>query len=216
MTETEFYFQANKFLNALFDDLKVNGILLENHWDIDHICFRSDSDEDYRDLKQSFIKFGDLLIESEVNGRLISTFKLHKPLDFWDWQIQLVELPAPKAGKIVERGFEHIEVVIDLPFDEILRKYPHLPFDDKGLMKIFNRELEISLGKRNIKFHHSSLESVIQIEKNTKVWSALSESKILEKFKDYYPLVAGTFPLGIETSGSDIDILLCSHDLNKV
>lgn len=216
MQEPEFHSQAQIFLTNLFKDLENNGLTLRPNWDIDHICFRSDSQEDYESLKQSFSHFGSLLIESVVGGRLISTFKLNTPLLIDDWKIHLVELPAPKVGKIVDRGFEHIEVVFDLPFEEFEKSHPHLNFDKKGLTKNFNRELEVCLGSRNIKFHHSSLESVIQIEKNKKVWDALNESMVLEIFKHHHPLVAGTFPLGIETSESDIDVLMQSSDLASI
>lgn len=216
MTELEFYQLANKFLSDLFHDMAKNVLVLSSHWDIDHICFRSDSNETYETLKKSFLTFSDLLVESEVNGRIISTFKLNKPLFLSGWRIDLVELPAPKKNKITLQGFEHIEIVCDLPFEELKKKYGHLNIEEKGLLKSFNQELEICFGERNLKFHHCSLESVINIEKNLPVWKALQESKILELFKSNNPLVAGTFPLGLESQDSDLDIVMGSDDLKRI
>lgn len=164
--------------------MQIHGIQLERNWDIDHLCFRADSIDSYEQLKIEFKRYGHLLIESEVNGRPISTFKLHQPIHFKEWTIDLIELPAPKPGKIITRGFEHIEIVCDLPFDELIERYSHLPMDKKGLTKDFNQELELSLGERNIKFHHLSLESVVNLENNLKVWSAIKNLKILNLLKD--------------------------------
>lgn len=216
MQEIDFYLQGQHFLELLFQDMQQGGIELEAHWDIDHVCYRSDSLENYHQLKCGFEAFGRLLIESEVNGRLISTFKLFRPLECQGWRIDLVELPAPKAGKITQAGFEHIEIVCDIPMSEIIQKYSHLPMDQKGLSKDYNQELEICLGERNLKFHHSSLASVINLELKSKVWQAVCESQVLKHFKTCSPLIAGTFPLGVDIATSDVDVLLQSKDLKSL
>lgn len=207
-----FHNLAQAFLKDLFDDLSYHKVLLRTHWDIDHICYRADSLENYESLKNSFSEMGELLIESEVNGRLISTYKLHKPVFYEQWRIDLVELPAPKKGKITQEGLEHIEVVIDQPFSELMAQYAHLPLETKGFEKDYNQELEINFGQRNIKFHHSSLASVINLEKNERVWKVLQKSKVLKVLRVHKPLVAGTFPLGVYTENSDIDVLVEIQD----
>lgn len=156
------------------------------------------------------------MIESEVNGRLISTFKLPSPILFNDWEIDLIEVPAPKAGKITTDGFEHFEIVSDLTFDEIKSRYAQCQFDESGLAKDFNQELEISFNGFALKFHHLSLESVINVEVNPRVFSALKKSDILKILKPFGPLIAGTFPLNINVAGSDIDILISADDLSLV
>lgn len=208
MKEIDFHDQAQIFLADLFKDMAYADVKLESHWDIDHLCYRSDSTDHYKRLKNEFISFASLLIESEVNGRLISTYKLNKAVKFHSWRIDLVELPAPKLGKVTKAGFEHIEIVCDVPFVELIEKYSHLQLDQKGMSKDYNQELEICLGERNLKFHHSSLASVINLEMNTAVYSAIAKSKILHHFKEYNPLIAGTFPLAINVEGSDVDVLL--------
>jgi predicted metalloenzyme YecM len=157
--------QADEFLTALSGRLLEEGILIEDHWVVDHLCYRTSSQGNYLQTKREFARFSSLLIESEVNGRLIATYKLHSPVRFHDWNIDIVEVPAPKAGKPTSEGFEHIEVVCDVSFDELQKKYGHLKLDTGGLQKKINPELEICLGERNIKFHHTSLEEVIHIEK---------------------------------------------------
>ena len=156
---------AQDFLSELFRDLSEKNIEVKKEWQIDHLCYRVDSLARYQQLKMEFADFAELLIESEVNGRLISTFKLYESIKFRDWSIGVVELPAPKISKPTIEGFEHVEVVVDIPFSEIEAKYSHLRLDRGGLLKTLNPELEIVLGLRNIKFHHMTLEQVIDFEK---------------------------------------------------
>lgn len=215
-TKTVFENQALDFLEKLFQTLTSEKIQIEDHWDVDHLCYRVDSIERYRQLKEQFLSFSKLLIESPVNGRPISTFRLNKPIEFQSHKIFLVELPAPKMGKIVKEGFEHIEVVCDVPFYELEKKYARLTLDKGGLKKDFNQELEICLGDRNVKFHQISLESVIRLEENKKIHEVILESEILKTLKPFSPLVAGTFPLGLQTEKSDVDILLQASDLGYI
>lgn len=216
MDSTQFQSSAGKFLELLFLDLSRVGIKLPVHWDIDHLCYRAATEESYQKLKDSFSQFGFLLIESEVNGRMIATYKLNDPIYYLDWRIDLVELPAPKKGKMTAEGFEHIEIVCDIPFAELQEIYSHLEMDTKGLGKDYNQELEICLGERNIKFHHSSLESVINLEKTEKIWKAIQDSKVLSLFKENNALIAGSFPLDIATTLSDVDVLIKEADLVKL
>ena len=216
MTFIEFQDQALIFLNQLFEKINRHKIKIEEHWNIDHLCYRVNTDEDYRHFKNELTQFSNLLIESDVNGRLISTFKLHQPIYFNGWSLDLVELPAPKIGKKTIEGFEHIEIVCDLDFNDIKKLYSNCQFDEGGLKKTFNQELEINIDEVAIKFHHLSLESVIQLEKNTHVFSNIKELKILEDFKKYQPLVAGTFPLGLAVQNSDVDVIMSTEDLDQI
>jgi uncharacterized protein len=198
---------AKNFLNDLLSEMKSLNLNIETYWDIDHLCYRVESQDQYLAMKQFLCEKGKLLVESEVNGRLISTFELDKPIQFGSFQINLIELPAPKVGKFKPEGFEHIEIVCDVPFQQIIKQNSHLKFDVSGLTKLFNKELEIKLNSGSIKFHHLSLKSVVALEKNTKVWAALQKTKLLSSLSDYDPLIAGTFPLCLETPESDLDIL---------
>jgi predicted metalloenzyme YecM len=200
--------QAVKFLNLLFKEMTEKKFYLEPHWDIDHLCYRVETEKRYLEKKDEFAGFGELLIESQVGGRMISTFKLKVPIEFKDYSIGLIELPAPKPGKTVKEGFEHIEVICDLPFHELKARYSSLQSDESGLKKDFNKELEFNFKSGAVKFHHLSLESVIELEKNETVWITIKDSKVLEVFGKFDPLIAGTFPLGIQVADSDVDLLI--------
>lgn len=216
LTESEFQNAAEIFLKNLFSQLLDKNIALDSHWDIDHLCYRVETENDYQKMKMDFSRFSDLLIESPVQGRLISTFQLKRQVVFNQRVIALVELPAPKTGKQVKTGFEHIEVVCSLSFEELRKRYANISTDDRGLLKEFNREFEINLDQASVKFHHMSLASVIRFEQNMRAFQALKKSELLRIFRDCDPLVAGTFPLGLEVSDSDIDLLLFSNDLSDL
>lgn len=204
------------FLETLFADLKDKRIVFPDHWEIDHLCYRSSSLESYEALKKEFSQFGELLIESPVNGRMISTFKLYTPIVFQDWTIDLIELPAPKPGKVTPEGFEHIEVVCDLSFEKLKERFGEFLLDEKGLTKDFNQELELTLGDRNVKFHHLSLESVVTLEKKEKVWNGIKASGVLKEFRQYEPLIVGAFPLNLESARSTIEVLMYASDFSTL
>lgn len=52
-------------------------------------------------------------------------------------------------------------------------------------------------------------------ETQRKVWAAWETLKITEHLHAYAPTLAGTYPLGIEISGSDLDILCEVYDVEK-
>ena len=214
MNYEKFIALSQQFLNQLNSNLSTTQFNLEPHWNIDHICYRTVSNDQYLNLKNDFSSFSTELIESEVNGRLITTFKLFEPIKFNNNIIQLVELPAPKASKIVPEGFEHIEVVCDISFDGLKSKLKNHKLNESGLSKSFNPELAVDLNGSNIKFHHISLESVVTLEANKPVYNSLLDSEILNKFKSYNPQVVGTFPLGITTESSDVDIIMETNNLH--
>ena len=203
-----FHKDASTFLQKLEQILIDNKVVIESHWDIDHLCYRVGSLEKYEALKKEFTSFSTLLIESSVNGRMISTFKLQQPVRYKNWRIDVVELPAPKAGKVTIEGFEHVEVVSDLSFEELRERFSHVKLDEGGLSKKINQELELCFGDINLKFHPLSLESLINIEGNRKIWSAIEKSDVLSVLKEYSPLIAGTFPLNMQIDNSDLDFLI--------
>lgn len=207
-------YQAINFLDLVFRNLEDQKIDIKN-WEIDHLCYRTSSWENYLQKKIDFAELGLCLIESEVNGRPITTYKLHHPIIYKKWIIDLVEVPAPKLNKITKEGFEHIEVVIDESFDTLMQKNPDILFNTKGMNKELNPELEIEFENCALKFHHKSLEHIINIENHERIMKFLSDSKILSNLNRYQPCISGTLPLGIQHSQSDLDILFNANDLQE-
>ncbi len=152
-----------KIVSSLADKhLTINDLF------IDHICYRLSSNARYDELKAHLTKVNELLVESKINGRNISVFKLKAPIKFRHWEIPLLELPAPKSGSHYSEGWEHIEVVTNESLESFMKKHSELDFDLKGFTKPLNREVRLKLGKYSVKFHEQSLEEVIEFEKGMK------------------------------------------------
>lgn len=167
MEQQEFEHAGAKFFESLDKRMLLHRVELEPQWEIDHLCFRTSTNELYQSACKSMSQIGKCLSETSVNGRMISCFKIAKGFKFRGRIIDLIEVPAPKAGKHTLDGFEHIEVVVDCSFLALESTFsPELKtcIRRPGLQKRFNPELEISLGDISVKFHHQSLSHVIECE----------------------------------------------------
>ena len=154
----------SEFLTKIFTHLE-NLQIDVSRYELDHICYRVESLERYHQLKIELMSWGTLLTEAEVNGRPIATFRLHVSLEFRGRQISVLELPAPKSGKIVIEGLEHIEFAVGGDFEKLTSRYPLLPWNKSGAQKKLNPELEIALAPNlAVKFHPLTLSKVIEIE----------------------------------------------------
>ncbi len=134
---------------------------------IDHLCYRTESEDVYNQCKTSFSKLGKTLISSTVGGREITTYKLSKPIVFCGVDVDVIELASPKPNNKYATGFEHLEIVITEKFDSFMNEYSTYEFDTSAMNKEHNPEIRLSLNSGiSIKFHHQSLESVIEYEKS--------------------------------------------------
>lgn len=131
----------------------------------DHICFRTESESEYTELKKKLLKIGNMLVASEVGGREIATFKLFKSIECKDWSVSVIELAAPKVNSFYESGFEHAEFVISQSFKDFMDSYSTYEWDISAIDKAHNPEIRIRLQEGlSVKFHHQSLEKVIELE----------------------------------------------------
>ena len=149
------------FLRRLFATLAADGLDVAG-CELDHLCYRVETPERYAVLKAELAGLGELLSEKEIGGRPIATFELADPIRFGDRRIPCLELPAPKPGSPYPEGYEHAEFVIDRPFDDFMRSFPHLKFDTKGMHKGVNPEIRLIYEGFSVKFHHHSLAYVIR------------------------------------------------------
>lgn len=149
------------FLDKLFAALAQDGVEVSGY-ELDHICYRVDELKRYEELKIALGHLGDLLGENQIGGRPIATFHLYQPLSYQGREIFLVELPAPKSGSYYPEGYEHVEFVIDVSFQDFLDRYPELPFKTKGIAKPVNADIQLQYEGFGVKFHRQSLSDVIR------------------------------------------------------
>ncbi len=57
MNYSDFVEQAIKFLDQLFSNLAQHRISLKDSWDVDHICYRASTEQEYLFLKIGFYLF---------------------------------------------------------------------------------------------------------------------------------------------------------------
>lgn len=158
--------EARLFGNNLLNEISERGVDLSEFY-MDHLCYRVSNHMDYEKYKKNFSNISELLIESEVGGRQIATYKLHNPIVINNRKLELIELPAPKVGSSYNTGFEHGEFVIPMEFSQVIEMYPNVDFDTKAILKEHNPELRMRLRAGvSAKFHHKSLEEVIKFEKS--------------------------------------------------
>lgn len=155
------------FLDTLFDKLYNFGIDTDQY-ELDHVCYRVTTLDEYIVIKSKFKNISRLLIESPVQGRLISIWKLFEPIKYKDREIYLIELPMVKINSLYTSGWEHCEFVID-NFNDFQDKYSNIQFDTTGISKIINPDLRLELDNNpnyriNCKFHLQSIESVISLK----------------------------------------------------
>lgn len=153
------------FLDDLFSKLDDIGLEVDRY-ELDHLCYRVQTVDEYKIKKEELMPFGQLLVESMVNGRLISIFKLNEPIIYKNRKIYLLELPSPKAKHSYKSGLEHVEFVTKLPLQKIVERYPQYSFEVFGIHKKINADITLKLGDYCIRFHNQSLEDVIKEEKH--------------------------------------------------
>ena len=174
----------------------ISNQLLEHHTDVaslsaDHVCYRTQSLEQYAELTKSLNRAPEkckLLIESEIGGRPISTYKLARPIAFGcggiERKIDVIEVPSPKRGSPYKDGLEHVEFVIgdgrnnmsplnDENHREALQNFINanqsISWSTKAMKKDCNPDVSAKLeieryGTVSVKFHLMPLEDVINFE----------------------------------------------------
>ncbi len=155
------------FLDKLTNNIQQTWIDISKLF-IDHICYRTASNEDYEEKKTLLSNWSwELLIESEIWWRLIATYKLFDPIVYKNRLIDVLELPAPKQWVIHPTWREHVEFVIPESLESFYLKHSDkVQFITKWLAKKYNADVEIEFEPWvACKFHTQSLEKVIAKEK---------------------------------------------------
>lgn len=152
------------FLDDILSRVEAEGFDLADFVQMDHMCYRTVTAENYHQKKNELQTVARLLGETMVNGRPISTLRLHEPVIHGRWRVDAIELPAPKPGSEHREGLEHVEFVL---FDDIptfLQKYEGKPFELRAANRGINPEVGYQLGEFSVKFHLLNLPTVVMLE----------------------------------------------------
>ena len=154
----------SSFLDDILGRIVSEGFDMNDFIQVDHMCYRTTSIENYKDKKIELAEVEKLLGETMVNGRPISTFRLNEPVWHDRWRIDAIELPAPKAGTGHTEGLEHIELVLYDDIPTFLQKYAAKPFEMRAADRGINPEIGLQLGELSVKFHLLNLPTVVYLE----------------------------------------------------
>ncbi len=154
----------NAFLKQIVSEIEDAGFDLDDFSQMDHMCYRVSSTEDYAAKKAELATVGKLIGENQVNGRPIATFRLAEPVRYDRWRIDALELPAPKPNTPTKEGLEHVELVLFDDKDDFLKKYADKGFDLKAADRGINPEIGYKLPSYTVKFHLLALPTVVYLE----------------------------------------------------
>ncbi|MGZ6005359.1 MAG: VOC family protein [Candidatus Saccharimonadales bacterium] len=152
------------FIDEVLGQVEQEGFELGDFAQIDHICYRTTSLDNYEQKKLELSDYARLLGETMVNERPISTFRLGEPIRHSSWRIDAIELPAPKVGQQHEEGLEHLEFVLYDDIPTFLKKYEGKQFQMNAADRGINPEIGLKLGKHSVKFHLLNLPTVVYLE----------------------------------------------------
>ena len=154
----------DSFLKDIIQRVEDAGFDMRDFAQVDHMCYRTVSEENYQNKKQELESIASLIGTNIVNGREIAAFRLNEPVYSGDWRVDIIELPAPKPGSDFPEGLEHIELVIYDDIPKFLKKYDGMDFELRAADRGINPEIGLKLGEYQVKFHLLSLGTVVYLE----------------------------------------------------
>jgi predicted metalloenzyme YecM len=153
-----------EFLGRILKEITDEGFDLSDFAQMDHMCYRVASMEQYAAKKGALSEMGTMIGEATVNGRPIAVFRLQEPVIYGKWRIDAIELPAPKSGEDTREGLEHVEFVL---FDDqvtFLKKYSGKAFNLRAADRGVNPEIGFKLPSYSVKFHLLSLPTAVYLQ----------------------------------------------------
>ena len=146
---------------------------------IDHISLRCHQDRIAERWSLSLAQCGDCFSQAIIAGRPIHLYRLHQPIVVLGHCIEIIELPWPGEKRYRHEGWEHIEVVLPGPAEQIGQRAMAL-INDEGLITpgisiktrrpeaspgaLDNTTLAITNGEVTIKFHSWPIDQVVASE----------------------------------------------------
>jgi predicted metalloenzyme YecM len=146
-----------QFLNTLFEEAEKLNLDLSN-LELDHIAYQVTSSEDYDEIKNNFLKLGNLINEKIIGNRRVAVFKLNNPISHQKYSIWALELVEPKKQQKCESQLQHAEFIYTEDFEKLINKYPNIHWDTSSIDN--NEFSHLKLNLKNgltIKFVHTPI-----------------------------------------------------------
>ena len=145
MTRLELKSKLQNYLDEFGKFCSENSISI-NGIDIDHICYKCSSKEEY-EMIRSFFEYDDIFIyQSIISKRRISVIRFLEPMKSICGDVHCLELSDQKLDGSQESKVDHIEPINKtISYEEMLTRFSKL-----------NLPIE-----ENIKLHHSTHDIVL-------------------------------------------------------
>lgn len=150
----------NEFLDRALEKMRDAGFDLEEFEELDHIAYRTETDDRYEDLKNELIEFSEAYNEEFFGGRNILVCRLREPLRYNGFEVPGFELLAPKEDNEFVEGLEHAEFVIRGTLKEFKERHNDIDFNLDAYDRDVNPELIVEFDDCAVKFHEKSLLDV--------------------------------------------------------
>lgn len=148
-------------MNEVFAEV---GIERDELSQLDHLCYRTETLDEYHRVLNDFAVLGRHLGEVMIQGRPISVIALNEPINTGGWIIDFLEVAAPKASSPYPSGLEHAEFVTRGLLEDFERRHSELPFIRDAMHRVVNPELKYRDRGISVKFHQLNVGAVIKIE----------------------------------------------------
>jgi predicted metalloenzyme YecM len=187
MTADEFVKQLQHEVPNFLEQIEAELPFVKDYY-ADHVCWRTESKQEYDDLVLSLKKYegATLLIESIIGGRPISTFKLRDGIMCCSnrRRVMIIEIPSPKESSPYPKGLEHVEFTIgdldsitpinndihQFKLQKLMEEHSDIRWNTKAKDKRINPDVSMKLnlsaefGQCSVKFHLLPLEDVVKFE----------------------------------------------------
>jgi len=148
-------------MNEVFEEVGIERSELSQ---LDHLCYRTETLEEYHKILEDFRELGENLGEVIVQGRPISVIALNQPIETGGWAVDFLEVAAPKASSPYPSGLEHAEFVTRGLLSDFEQRHADLPFIRDAMSRVINPELKYRENGISVKFHQLNIGAVIKIE----------------------------------------------------
>jgi predicted metalloenzyme YecM len=154
------------FLDELFARLVKTGVDVKD-LELDHIAYKTSSEEEYYNLLPEFKKMGNLIKENIVRERRVGHFKLFQSIIYKQYTIPAFEVIAPKVGEVIKSDWEHAEFLLTESFQNFMDHYPNLNWDTSVMNSAEFPMIKLKLGDdMQVKFPLNRLLDAIEKEKS--------------------------------------------------
>lgn len=118
MDITKYIGDYEYFFTDLLNRVKNIGIDVKG-FPLSHFTYRTETTEEYNQLREELKSYCDEFVETGFNGRPISILGLRQPLMLEDnFEVKILELAAPRAIHMYPSGLESLGIVIGSDLDE--------------------------------------------------------------------------------------------------